>query len=215
MLILKTTVQNEHQQKIRPQNYYAYTKSGDLIVVSIKNYAPTPTCGYTGSTKNYDRSSTRITIGGVQTYNASYCYDNADKLTSVTGDATMSSTGSTTVASTTTNNELKYDTHGNLTRLGRQTFSYDVSDRYTGSEDVGTPSLGYTYWKMDVADRVTLRSYNDQTFEFYMYSPSGVSVVRDGDWNIIEKRISLPGGLLLTLKVKYNFCKLTRININY
>jgi RHS repeat-associated protein len=64
-----------------------------------------------------------------------------------------------------------------------------------------TQKVGYTYWVRDVEDRITLRSFNDTSYEYYNHSPSGVTVVRDAGWNIVEKRISLPG-LQLTLKVQ-------------
>jgi RHS repeat-associated protein len=151
--------------------------------------------GIFSHTINYNSvsSPSRISNYGTQTYSASYCYDSADRMTSVTGDANMSATGSTTVASVPT-----YDTHGNLTKLGNQSFKYDVSDRYRESSQAG---VGYTYWVRDVEDRITLRSFNDTSYEYYNHSPSGVTVVRDGGWNITEKRISLPG-LQLTLKVQ-------------
>jgi RHS repeat-associated protein len=107
------------------------------------------------------------------------------------------STSNCTCTHSPTTLTLSYDTHGNLTKLGNQSFKYDVSDRYRESSQAG---VGYTYWVRDVEDRITLRSFNDTSYEYYNHSPSGVTVVRDGGWNIVEKRISLPG-LQLTLKV--------------
>lgn len=170
---------------------YTYDKAGRLTQADYgdRKYFydyNNPTCGYAGSTKNYNRSGSRIMVGSTTTYNATYCYDVADKLTSVTGDSTMAGA-------------ISYDTHGNMTSMGGVTFNYDVSDRYRG---VSHSVIGYSYWIRDLEDRVTLRSFNDTTFEFMSYGPGSVPhVVRDGDWNIVEKRVYLPG-LYLSMKVQ-------------
>lgn len=144
------------------------------------SYATASNCSFTNSNKNFNRTSDSVTISGVTTTN-NYCYDNADKLVSST------QYGSPT-----------YDNHGNTTKLGNMTFTYDVSDQSIGVSEPGK-SIAYT---RDVMGRIINSNYNSGSdIKKYSFtaSSSSADILRDNSNNIIEKYVSLPG-MLLTVK---------------
>ena len=100
-------------------------------------YGATTTCPANSAGANTNRTSLVVTGTGAGTTN--YCYDNADRLVS---DTTLPS-GSVT-----------YDTHGNTTAQGNQTFDYDAADQLTRSE---TPT-NVTVYQRDPLDRVAART---------------------------------------------------------
>jgi len=63
-----------------------------------------------------------------------YCYDIADRLTAttVTGAPTAASpVAGGNLTTTAPGATLAYDAHGNTTRLGDQTLTYDITNRHT------------------------------------------------------------------------------------
>ena len=92
-------------------------------------------CGVnTAAGKNGNRTGFSDTFDGGTPTTVAYCYDNADRLTSTTvtnapaGAGPVAGGNLSTIAPGAT---LAYDAHGNTTRLGDQTLSYDVADRHT------------------------------------------------------------------------------------
>ena len=79
-------------------------------------------CPATGAGRNSNRTSKVTVINGGAPTVVGYCYDHADRLVSTTdaaaGQADMG------------NGSLSYDDHGNTTRLGSQTMTYDVANRH-------------------------------------------------------------------------------------
>jgi RHS repeat-associated protein len=159
----------------------------------------TTTCG-TGNNKNANsgKNSNRTsqTINGTTTY---FCYDYADRLID---------------SSNALYDNPTYDTHGNMTQIGTGTtplrLYYDSSDRSTGYEQYNSSTTGVgMYYDRDVQGRVIGRYKNTITNGswagagswFYHYTGSGGSTyVRDSSWTIIEKNLSLPGGVSFTVK---------------
>ena len=120
---------------------YTYDGAGRLTQAKITGhtlqyqYAASGGCGtMTGAGKNTNR--TTLVDNAITT--ATYCYDNADRLTSTT------TPGMGTVA---------YDSHGNTTTLGTQTMGYDGADRHVTTDGNGT-TLRYT---RDATDRIVSR----------------------------------------------------------
>ncbi|HYH75176.1 MAG TPA: PA14 domain-containing protein, partial [Candidatus Saccharimonadales bacterium] len=160
----------------------------------------TTTCG-TGNNKNpnsgKNSNRTTQTINGVAT---NFCYDYADRLIG-SSDAQY--------------NSPTYDTHGNMTQIGTGStplhLFYDSSDRSTGYEQYDSSTTGVgMYYDRDVQGRIIARYKNTITngswasagTSFYHFTGSGDTpdYVRDNSWNIVEKNISLPGGVMLTVK---------------
>lgn len=145
----------------------------------------------TNSGKNGNRTSQ--TINGVTT---KYCYDYADRLVSST-DPLLSG--------------VEYDGHGNTTKLGNMHFEYDSSDRNVGVEQYDTAGQGVAmYYDRDVLGRVTGRyktdivdwEWIDGDDWYYSFTTTDDTpdIVRNANWDIIEKYVSLPGGVLLGIR---------------
>jgi RHS repeat-associated protein len=148
--------------------------------------------------KNSNRTSQ--TINSVTTY---FCYDHADRLVD-------SSNG--------VYDDPTYDSHGNTTALGTLSatpmlgwIGYDSSDRNTGFEQYDQNGDGTAiYYDRDVSDRIIARYPNSISAwnwtpgneYFYGHTADGDTpdFVRNSNWDIIEKHIQLPGGVLLTIK---------------
>jgi RHS repeat-associated protein len=158
-----------------------------------------PAAWGTGTNANAGKSSNRTsqTVNGTTTY---FCYDYADRLT------TSSNTHYTSPT---------YDTHGNMTAIGTGAtplyLAYDSSDRALGYEQTNASGNGTSvYYDRDVQGRIighykaTLTSWNPSANIDYFYSFTGAGdeadFVRNSNWDIVEQTISLPGGVLLTLK---------------
>lgn len=159
------------------------------------------TCG-TGSGTNVNAGKngnrTTQTIDGVT---SKFCYDYADRLTG---------------SSNPLFNNPTYDSHGNMTYMGSGAqptyFCYDSSDRNScivqrdDNADAGTA----TYYSRDVQGRIIYRekdlidhwnwTVDNYTFNGYTGSGDTPDFIRDSNWNIVEKHLQLPGGIVLTIK---------------
>lgn len=141
-----------------------------------------------GAGKNSNRTS--LVKNGATT---TYCYDQADRLVK-----------SSDVKLTTP----IYDAHGNTTQLGNASnltkFTYDSSDRNSSITEVSTNKA--TYYDRDVQGRVVARYHdvNDVTVDelYYGFTGSGDTpdYIRNASWQISEKYLQLPGGVLLTIR---------------
>jgi RHS repeat-associated protein len=186
---------------------YGYDKADRLVSAEIGPHTYAygfgqldASCG-TGSGMNpnagKNSNRTRQTIDGVTTH---FCYDYADKLVS---------------SSEPVFNGATYDAHGNLTRLGTGSAplwpGYDASDRNWGFEQYDDNGNGVgLYYDRDVQGRIIGRYKNDilnwnwqgAGDWFYGFTTGGDApdLVRNASWDITEKHIALPGGVLLTVK---------------
>ncbi len=141
-----------------------------------------------GAGKNSNR--TKQIVNGVTT---TYCYDYADRL--------ISSSDAKVTAAT-------YDTHGNTTQLGSTgnvtQFGYDSSDRNTSITQVTGNKA--TYYDRDVQNRIAARYHdvNNVTTDEIYYGFTGAGdtpdYLRNASWQISEKNLQLPGGMLLTIR---------------
>lgn len=164
---------------------YTYDTVGRLTTARVGthtytyNFAATNTCGVNlQAGKNTNRTS-MVDNGATTTY----CYDNTDRLTSMTG------TGASPIA---------YDSHGNTTTLGTQIMTYDGSDRHMTTTQ-GTTKVTYV---RDATDRIIERKTGTTpvTVARYGYSGSGDAsdFTQDASGTVIERTISLPGGAFIT-----------------
>jgi RHS repeat-associated protein len=152
-----------------------------------------------GNNPNAGKNSNRTmqTIDGTTT---TFCYDQADRLMS---------------SSDTLYNGGDYDTHGNMTSVGSGNtplrLCYDSSDRNTCMTQRDGNGTGIAmYYNRDVQGRIAARFKNALTNwnaaaagdYYYGFTGSGdiPDFVRDASWNVIEKNIELPGGVIVTIK---------------
>lgn len=147
------------------------------------------------SGKNSNRTSQ--TINGVTT---TYCYDYADRLVSSSDPLA---------------NGAQYDSHGNMTAIGTGTtplyMYYDSSDRNWGFEQYDSSGNGKAvYSSRDVQGRITHRESDnitgwnwtmaDEKWYGYTGNNGSPSIVRNANWDIVEKYLTLPGGVLMTVR---------------
>jgi len=202
---------------------YSYDAAGRLIAATVPDntlaytYGTTTTaaCGSTtdtnagadGNRTAYSDTTTAGTGASSTPVAVSYCYDNADRLTSdsVTGAPTAASPLlATNLVSTGTGPNLTYDAHGDITKLADQTMTYNE----LGSEDsVTTTGAGgaTVNYARDVSGRVyesstTIGSSTLATS--YGYSDAGVEYIGEfnGTTNTTEDSFSLPGGVTASIQ---------------
>ena len=121
---------------------------------------------------------------------ASYCYDNADRLTSTTQP------GYTVVPT--------YDAHGNTVTLAGQTLTYDQADRHMSTAK-GTTTVTY---RRDALDRIVERtSVVAGVSTTVRYSYAGSSDVASATLNasnvVTELTLGFAGGALLTISCSH------------
>lgn len=186
---------------------YSYDAAGRLIQAVIPRHTLTYAFAQSGGCgsnpmagRNGNRtSSIDVKDGGTAT-TTTYCYDNADRLTSTTvanppaGASPITGTGLT--AST-----LQYDAHGNTTKLADQTLGYDVADRHmTTTLDDGTTVV----YLRDVTGRIVARTEDPAgptpaTMVRYAFTAGGVFGVLTSANTLVQRELSLPGGVRVSL----------------
>lgn len=176
---------------------YQYDKGGRLTNATIGGNTYTYGFGAQDSsctaTPGYDAGKdgnrTSMTVNGQTT---TFCYNNADQLVS-SSDATLTN--------------AQYDSHGNTVSLGDSThqtnFTYDASDRNTGLSSGNTQ----TTYTRDVQNRIINRtqkvSGNTTSTVSYGFTGSGDTpdYLLDGSGSVKQKYLTLPGDVLVTIKV--------------
>ncbi|MEO7904477.1 MAG: PA14 domain-containing protein, partial [Candidatus Saccharimonadales bacterium] len=182
---------------------YSYDAAGRLTQAVIGSntfsYAfgtPDASCNsVVGNNQNTSKNSNRTsyTLNGQTT---TYCYDIADRLLT-SSDARFT--------------DVTYDSHGNTTRLGDSThqteFGYDASDRSSSITETYAGKTKKTInYERDVSDRLLRRNYvvddttKSDTYYGYTTASDSPSFVTDGDGAVVQKYLTLPGGVSVTLK---------------
>jgi RHS repeat-associated protein len=144
-------------------------------------FATTSSCPIaTGAGLNTNRTSFTDSAGSLS---FSYCYDNADRLTSST-DPTVGS--------------VAYDAHGNTTTIFGETHAYDGADRHMSTAKGSTT---VTYLR-DATDRIVQRSVNGTISARYTSSGGGDAPdgTLDASSAVTEVDLALPGGASLTTR---------------
>ena len=171
---------------------YTYDNSARLVTATLPGgravlygFAPNAGCGaMTTAGKNSNRTSETVTIAGVTT-SSSYCYDNTDRLTSTSGTLTLNPT---------------YDSRGNTASLGNQSLGYDNADRHVSTTVGNGPVVSTVDYTRDATDRITTRTATNENAVRYSYTADGDTpdLTLTADGGLLERQISLPGGVLLT-----------------
>lgn len=161
----------------RPQASFGYS------------FNPTGGCGVDPQAgMNGSRTGSSVQIGSGAPALTSYCYDQASRLTSTTGANPIDPA------------TVRYDLHGNATRIGDQTWTYDGADQVTGTTVVSTgQQLVYT---RDSSGRVVQRQATGPETATARYGFAGgddsPDLLLNAAGQPVERFLSLPGGVLLT-----------------
>jgi RHS repeat-associated protein len=194
---------------------YSYDPLGRLTTAKITGhtltygFANTTGCG-TGTDPSAGMNGNRTSFvdqHGATTTTTSYCYDNADRLTSDSVAAPWSVPGANPVTaagltSTGSSPTLAYDSHGNTTTLADQTtLSYDSNNRHMTTV-VGTTTIKYL---RDATDRIMERDIVVGTTTTsvirYLYAGSGDAPwgTTDGTGTLTQRTVGLPGGAMMLI----------------
>lgn len=173
-----------------PGEDYVYDNAGRLTEAwspgrhTSYRYDPTGGCGAL-TTAGANTNRTRQIIEGGST--TSYCYNNADRLTSTTEP------GVGTIA---------YDAHGNTTAIFGETHGYDAADRHMTTIKAST-TVSYV---RDATDRIVERRVGGVTVARYGSTGSGdTPEFTTNAANVVQEvTYSLPGGALLTTRTTGN-----------
>jgi RHS repeat-associated protein len=188
---------------------YTYDAAGRLVLASIPGhelgyaFASSGGCGANaaaGMNGNRTGFSDAHTVAGVtSTTSVSYCYDNADRLTSTSTTGAPAGAGPVAGGNLTTvgpGASLVYDDHGNTTVLADQTLGYDSVDRHVSTVLADGTHIDYL---RDATGRVVQRTVTGSPTStdngVIRYSTGGgVSMVLDGTSQVVKYTIGLPGG---------------------
>jgi RHS repeat-associated protein len=175
-------------------NNYTYDTAGRLTGARVAGgnsyeygYTATGGCGAnTAAGANSNRTTAKVNTVTV----ATFCYDNADRLTSLT---------SSTSPYTAYTGTISYDQWGNTTVIGGDTHAYDGADRHmaTYTPDPTTPTSSVVYTRNALDNIVARTATWPGGTESHRYSNGAVL---DTSNNILERSISLPGGVSLTIR---------------
>jgi RHS repeat-associated protein len=164
-------------------------------------YAATGGCG-ANTTAGTDGNRTGFTDStkGVTATTVSYCYDNADRLTS--DSVTHAPTGaSPLLAANLTSANLVYDSHGDVTTLGNESFGYDETGRHESTVTTGSAASIVSYGR-DATDRIIAMTTSGGTSDNvrYSYTGTGLQFTLDSSLALTETDVSLPGGVTVSIQ---------------
>ena len=132
----------------------------------------------------------------------SYCYDNADRLTSdaVTGAPSgASELLSTNLVSTGTGTNLTYDSHGDITTLGDEAMTYDQTGRHV-STTTGSTTITYTRDAQDNIIGMSTAILGGATTAVEYSGGGGIQFTLNGSGVFQEEDLSLPGGVTVSIQ---------------
>ncbi|UQS23446.1 PA14 domain-containing protein [Amycolatopsis thermalba] len=183
---------------------YLYDAAGRLTQAWVAGHhytydftSPAPAACPTGTQANAGLNTNRVRLldetssGTVET---GYCYDAADRILATTGANPITS--------------ITYDNRGNTTAFtngGSTTYlGWDTADRHLTARTTGADPADVAYVR-DATDRITRRGAtqgDDVTDVLYSYTGDGDSadLALDAAKKLLTRSISLPGGVLYTLR---------------
>lgn len=177
----------------RPDSSYGYDAAGRLVSATIPHhqlvygYAGAGGCGAgVAAGRNGNRTMSTDSVDGAAATATTYCYDNADRLTS-----------------TSTTGAFTYDSHGNTVSALGQSIGYDQSDRHTTTTIDGGPVISYA---RDATGRIVSRTVTPITGPAvtvrygFAGSGGGPSWTLNRDGGVQERTLSLPGGVVVSFQ---------------
>ena len=194
---------------------YSYDGAGRLTAATIPqnqltySYAQASGCGAdTAAGNDGNRTGFSDTVNGGTATTVSYCYDNADRLTS--DSVSNPPTGASPLLSSTplqsapgTGQNLTYDARGNITALIDQGMTYDQENRHMSTADtIGGVTTTVTYARDAAGDTTQMETQvgsGTPTYADYT-SGGGISFVMNNSDVIAEEDLSLPGGVMVSIQ---------------
>jgi RHS repeat-associated protein len=169
---------------------YSYDGVGRLTQTALP--ASTYTYGYGTTTGCPDNNAgantnrTNLTITGAGAGTTSYCYNNADQLTS------------TTLNSGTPNTNFNYDPNtGNQTLDNSTTLTWDSANRLATTTNPAGAVTAYTY---DPLNRVIQQQDGTTTVRYsYAGTTTSPAAILDNNSNLLDTLVALPGGVTVTV----------------
>ncbi|MFI9455832.1 PA14 domain-containing protein [Amycolatopsis sp. NPDC052450] len=172
---------------------YTYDAAGRLVAATVPHhqltYAFAGDGGCGSNTKaglNFNRTAFTDSVNGAAPTTTSYCYDDADRLTSTSGATALS---------------FAYDTYGNVTKIGGDTLGYDSTRRHVSTTTETGRAVRYT---RDVTDRITARTVQEPgkpaqvTRYGFTADEGGPDLILDSAGKLRQRVLKLPGGVVLT-----------------
>ncbi|MEJ1229466.1 MAG: RHS repeat-associated core domain-containing protein [Galbitalea sp.] len=200
------------------QSTYSYDAAGRLTAATIPDntlaysYASTGGCGADaaagadGNRTGYSDTTTAGTGASVTPVAVTYCYDNADRLTSdsVTGAPAGASPllGSDLVSAGGSAN-LAYDSHGDVTTLGDETLGYDQAGRHVSTTTSGAGGATVTYTRDATGEVVSMETDipgGSDTTVHYSYVGGIQFTLNSSNTAVVEETLSLPGGVTVSIQ---------------
>jgi RHS repeat-associated protein len=199
------------------QSTYTYDAAGRLTAATVPDntlaysYASTGGCGANtaagadGNRTGYSDTTTAGTGASSTPIAVSYCYDNADRLTSdsitgaPTGESPLLATNLVSAAGVSQN--LTYDSHGDITAMVDQSMTYDETGRHMVTTTTGAGGATVTYTR-DATDQVVgMSTLIGSTTTTVRYSNAGgIQFTMNASNVVAEKTLSLPGGVTVSIR---------------
>ncbi|MFD4357908.1 PA14 domain-containing protein [Nocardia sp. NPDC058518] len=136
--------------------------------------------------RNTNRTAFTDSYNGAPAATTTYCYDNADRLLTTSGELDLT---------------LTYDNYGNAIKVGTDTLGYDSTRRHMSTTTEDGRSVRYT---RDVYDRITTRTVKtgaaaEQVTRYGFTTDSGgPDFILDNAGNLRQRIVKLSGGVVLT-----------------
>ncbi len=194
------------------QSTYTFDNAGRLTTAAIPGhtltygFAATNTCGTNTKAAANGNRTTAVDVplnGNGLSYTTSYCYGVADRLQSAT--ETVATTGTTPAAmirpaKSFATTDLVYDAHGNITKMGNQTFTYDSSDRHLTTTAVDTGGTSTVSYIRDATGAIVSRTETPAGGSATTTRYSG-PLILDASNQLIQRNLNLPGGASVSLPI--------------
>ena len=208
---LRDHVDRWHNKLCSPHT--VMNSAGRLVSASVPQnqltyaYSANNSCGANvGAGKDGDRTKLTDSLNGATATQQSYCYDNADLLTSTTETAPPSGADallSTNLSSTGATPNLVYDAHENTTKIANESIVYDETNRHVSTTVTGGASIVY---QRDSRNRIvsvtTTPAGGSATTIRYAYSGSNdVPTFTLSSANVLmEQMVTLAGGVSVSFR---------------
>ncbi|MBK7610674.1 MAG: hypothetical protein IPJ15_04990 [Actinomycetales bacterium] len=152
-------------------------------------YAAATGCADPAAGLNGSRTSMSRQVGSGAVASSTICSDHASRVTSVS-----SSSGGLVITPAT----ITYDSHGNLTQLGSEAWTYDAADRVSSTTANGiTPSLS-EYVRDTLGRVVSSGSAASPTRYGFTGTDDSPDFQLTATGALVERYVALPGGVLFT-----------------
>ncbi len=167
---------------------FTYDGAGRLITAAVPGHAlayaftPTANCGLAPTAGANTNRTSVLDSGVTPAATTTYCYNQADQLSSSSDAAVGTPT---------------YDAHGNTKTMGTQTLTYDGSDRHVATT-TGSTSVSYV---RDATDRIISRTEAGATVRYHFSGPGDSASYTTTDLlDLIpqDRTVSLLGGVSVT-----------------